>query len=142
MLIDVPMRLLKAFKFEDPTSAFYEVVDDLKASRAGLDSVRAILLFMEAYPEKDYGVRGPLVHYMETFHGSGYEQELLSSVARRPMPQTVSMLNALINGTRDLAARTLLIEALRAAGRHPSSDNETRERVEHYLARLRDLGPL
>ena len=50
----------------------------------GFESVEPILLFMEKHPTLDYGMPGPLVHFLEEFYRKGYEEKLIESVSRKP----------------------------------------------------------
>jgi hypothetical protein len=101
-----------------------------------LDTVEEILRFMEQHTSINLGAPGPLVHFVERFHGNGYESRLLDSVRRKPVAHTVTMLNRLINGTSAPQARRLLIAALEQAKAHPSADSNTQYLVDHYLRRL------
>ena len=80
----------------------YELTDKWRDQGAGFASVEAILRFMEANPDLDYGVPGPLVRFAESFHAQGnapeYTEKLLESLRRAPMYYTVWMLNRLMNG--------------------------------------------
>jgi len=89
----------------------------------------AVLSFMEQHPDAEFGNPGPLVHFLESFYGFGYEHELLVSVARKPTKHTIWMLNRLINGAKDADTRSRLVEALRQAASHPFADAGTRERA-------------
>ncbi|MBQ4220938.1 MAG: hypothetical protein II666_15450 [Butyrivibrio sp.] len=52
-----------------------------------------LFVFMENNPNIDYGMPGPIVHFMESYYKKGYEDELLKSVKRKPTQHTVWMLN-------------------------------------------------
>ncbi len=78
---------------------------------------------------EDYGSPGPLVHFMEDFHKRGYEDELLRSLDRQPIPHTVWMLNRLINGEKDVTERGRLIDILLGVQDHPLADDETKEKA-------------
>jgi len=120
------------------------LVQELRNSGAGLAAVRPILTFMEAHPDIDLALPGPLVRFVETFFGAGYEAELLASLARRPTTHTVWMLNRVINGMKAGAERQTMVLALEEATRHPGASLETRRRAAEFLKRLADkdyLGP-
>jgi UDP-glucose 6-dehydrogenase len=54
-------------------------------------------MFMENNPNIDYGMPGPIVHFMESYYKKGYEDELLKSVKRKPTQRMVWMLNRVLN---------------------------------------------
>jgi hypothetical protein len=130
---DLEARLEEALLAKSPTSEFYRIVQQLERGGASLEDVTAILRVMEGNPEFDFGVPGPLVHFVETFYRKGYEAELLASLERRPTPHTVWMLNRIINDTNEPAAHRGYIAALRAAGRHAMATQRTRESVAEFL---------
>jgi hypothetical protein len=109
------------------------ITDTLKEEGAGLESVTVILKFIEEFPAFDFGAPGPLAHYIEKFHRRGYEAELLASLARRPTVPTVSLLNRLINGTKQEEEQERYIEALRQVETHSLSDAEIKRLAAHYM---------
>ena len=50
----------------------------------GPEALEPILHFMGEHPKIDFGVPGPLVHFVETFYRIGYEEKLIESVQRKP----------------------------------------------------------
>ena len=117
----------------DLVSALEVLFDDIQLDGSAMEFVRVILLFMEENPTLDYGVPGPLVHFVERFYGHGYEEELLASLSRRPISHTVWMLNRVINGTREGDERAKLLNALRVAQQHPSADAQTRNLAARFI---------
>lgn len=85
---------------EDFRKLTYGLTDAWTSASGGIDTVEPILRFMEAHPDIDYGMPGPLVYYVETFMGRGYEQKLVESIDRQPTPHTIWMLSRAINGTK------------------------------------------
>jgi hypothetical protein len=84
----------------------------------GFEAVEPILRFIKKHPDVDYGTPGPLVHFVETF--PNYEEKLIQSVERQPTPNTVGMLNRVINGKHtDAMAGCNLCSG--ASSRKPSS---------------------
>jgi hypothetical protein len=94
----------------------YELSDKWRNEATGFGAVEAILRFMEAHPDLEYGVPGPLVQFAESFHAEGkapgYREALLASVARSPTYYTVWMLNRLINSEPASAERRALLAAM------------------------------
>ena len=100
------------------------------------EAVEPILRFMESHPEVDYGMPGPLVHFVERFNRSGYEEKLIESLERHPIAHTVWMLNRVINGTKGPQERRRLISKLEMVRQHPATDGPTFDLVNQFLARL------
>jgi hypothetical protein len=126
-------RLRRAVAASDLFSELEAITEDLRTCGADLGAVTTILRFMEDHPQLDLGTPGPLVHFVEEFLGSGYEDALLASLRRRPTSHTAWMLNRLINVTRKKEIRGKYILALRAVGGHPSADDETKYSVADFL---------
>jgi hypothetical protein len=98
----------------------------------GFEAVEPILRFMENHPDVDYGTPGPLVHFVETF--PNYEEKLIESVERQPTPNTVGMLNRMINGKRDDAQEwQAAISVLERVLENHAADAMTRSRACDYL---------
>ena len=76
-----------------------EVVEQLEDGHDGRDAIGPILRLMELHEDVDFGMPGPLVHFLEKYYRSGYEELLLESVKQRPTPHTLWMLNRIVNGT-------------------------------------------
>jgi hypothetical protein len=111
-----------------------ELTDAWSAAGVGVEAVERTLRFMEDHPEVDVGTPGPLVHFVEAFAGRGYEQRLVESIQRLPTPQTLWMLNRLINGTRAAEARRSYIELLLRARSNPRASAEVQAAAERYLS--------
>lgn len=120
---------------DDVVSSTTELTDAWSAADVGVKSVEPILRFMEEHPELDYGMPGPLVHYVEEFFQRGYEERLIESVSRRPTQQTVWMLNRVLNGTREQAQRQIVVRAMRQAATNPKADEATIELLQCFLER-------
>jgi hypothetical protein len=112
------------------------LTEEWSVGKNAIDAVDPILRFMEANPALDYGMPGPLVHFVEHFYGSGYERKLVESIERHPTSHTVWMLNRVINGTKDKRERDRLTTVLERAGQHALADTSTRESVARFLERL------
>lgn len=100
-----------------------------------VEIVDTILLFMESNPTLDYGVPGPLVHYVEEFYKQGYEEKLVASVRKQPTVLTVWMLHRLLNDAKGSKKRPLL-SALKSVQENPNADKATLEKARDYLAEL------
>lgn len=103
------------------------------AANVGIECVEPILRFMEQHPDLEYGIPGPLVHFVERFNSPEYEEKLIESVGRRPMDMNVWMLCRLLNGAEELAKRRALLQVLAQATIHPQVDQYTLQRIRDYL---------
>ena len=113
-----------------------EVVEAWMADGTGSEAIAPVLRFMEANPQIDYGMPGPLVHFVERFYRGGYEEELVDSIRRKPTPHTVWMFNRVINGTKAPDVRQNYIAELERAKERQPLDQATLERINHFLSRL------
>ncbi|KAA1011406.1 hypothetical protein FVF58_15910 [Paraburkholderia panacisoli] len=110
------------------------LVDALSSSSTGVEMIEPIPRFMESHPDWDFGLHGPLVHFVERFYRWGYEEELIKSIDRQPTVHTVWMLNRMINGEKDAAAKAVLVGVMREASRNPSIDRAALEQINHFLS--------
>jgi hypothetical protein len=117
-----------------------DLVNGWSRSRDAFDAVEPVLRFMECNPSVDYGMPGPLVHFVEGFFGKGYEAMLLESVTRRPTPHTLWMLNRLINGTTTPLERQHSLDVLRRAAVNPATDDASRQAADRFILRLESSG--
>ena len=121
---------------DDFAGSTAELAQAWSVANVGAEAIEPILRFIEMHPELDYGMPGPLVHFLENFYLSGYEDALIESVSRRPTALTVWMLNRVLNGIREPAKRRVLLQAMRETPSHPKADNATIERTQGFLNRL------
>lgn len=84
------------------------IVNDLRSCQDSRDAIDLLFRLIEDNPTVDFGMPGPLVHFLESFYGNGYEEKLLESLRRSPTFPTVSMLNRLINGVSLIERDTYL----------------------------------
>ena len=111
-----------------------QLADSWPCAGLGVEMVEPILRFLEEHPAIEFGTPGPLVHYVESFFGQGYEEKLIESVERRPVAATVWMLNRVINGTRKSDVQSRFIATMK---RHPvkSSRGSNREGLGESIRR-------
>jgi hypothetical protein len=102
----------------------------------GIESVEPVLRFMERYPTINFGAPGPLVHFVERFYASGYEERLTESIYRKPTPLTIWMLNRIINATKLHDIKDRLIALMENARRNPLADQKSLEMIDRFLERL------
>lgn len=84
-----------AFEDEEGQEALVERVQEMQDPKA---SIHACLELFERHPDADFGMPGPIVHFLESFFGRGYEAQLLLSTARCPTSHTVWMLHRVARG--------------------------------------------
>lgn len=105
----------------------------LVATNAGIEAVGAILEFMEAHPDIDYGLPGPLTHFVERFSGAGYEELLSHSVRNQPTPQTVIMLSRVLGAATTTVERERCLTVLRDALRRCAPNSDLSVLISHFL---------
>jgi hypothetical protein len=110
-----------------------ELTDKWRQTADYIETVETILRFMEDHPTVNFGLPGPLVHFVERFYGKGYEQKLIESMKRKPTMHTAWMLNRLVNGAKTGQARISLLSVMVDAARSPSLDHETAAKLRHFL---------
>ena len=93
---------------------------------------RHIFEFFERFPNAEHGSPGPLVHLVERWP-SAYVRELVSSIERQPTPNTIWMLNRILNATIPAAQRARFMALLDASIRHPRADARARDQAAHFL---------
>jgi hypothetical protein len=121
---------------DDFASSTAKLIETWSTADVDVESVEPILRFMEEHPTLDYGMPGPLVHFIEEFYLKGYEEKLIESVSRKPTMMTVWMLNRVLNGTEEPAKRQPLVRAMRQAASNPKANQATLERIQGFLERL------
>lgn len=113
-----------------------KLADEWSQAEDGFTAVEPILRFMELHPTLDFGMPGPLVHFVERYYGRGYEHKLLDSLGRKPTSHTVWMLNRVINGTKEPGSRRRLIEIMKDVRDNPATDGNACNIASRFLARL------
>jgi hypothetical protein len=136
------MTQLEAIPTDDFEFQSRGLTEQWSTGGAGMECVEPILRFMENHPNIDYGMPGPLVHFIESRISNGegqnhYVRLIIESIERRPTPHTVWVLNRLLNLARKTSDRNLeknLLEAMALAKLNPRTDDYTRERIDDFLA--------
>ncbi len=125
-------ELIEAVSSED----FSDTEDVLAKVIGNDDSIEyaaALLKYMEENPYIDYGMPGPVVHYIERYYQKGYEQLLYESLLKKPTQHTLWMLNRIINSPA-LADKDKYMSLLRSI----SADKTIEENVRHDAQRFMD----
>jgi hypothetical protein len=117
-----------------------KLVEDLKKEPGCFDAIEPILWCMEKHSGLEFGSPGPLVHFLESFYGKGYEQKLIESIQRKPTTHTVWMLNRVINGAKNFDEKRRLLEILKAVERYSTADIEAKREAAEFLKEQRQKG--
>jgi len=96
------------------------------------ESIDPLLKIFEDYPNTDFGMPGPLVHFLERFYRKGYEEKLINSINRKPTSHTLWMLNRIINDVEG-KIKDDLISVLSDVLRRDDIDNETRNAANEFI---------
>ena len=126
-ILEVLTENIKKEDFE----AIYEILNIIKEEDSML-YIEWILHFMEENPKIDYGMPGPLVHFMEKKYKKGYEKLLLESIKRKPTEHTVWMLNRILNDV-NLKDRNVYMDVLKAIVKDSKYDEELRSLAKEFL---------
>ena len=129
-ILEVLTENIKKEDFE----AIYEILNIIKEEDSML-YIEWILHFMEENPKIDYGMPGPLVHFMEKKYKKGYEKLLLESIKRKPTEHTVWMLNRILNDV-NLEDRNVYMDVLKAIVKDSKYDEELRSLAKEFLEYL------
>ena len=114
---------------------FYEtndVIGKIKREENGLEYVSAIFGIMEKNPNVDYGIPGPIVHFMETYYKKGYEDLLLQSVINMPTSHTVWMLNRVMNDPT-LVEKSKYLEVLKNSLSRDDIPKSVKEEIKEFI---------
>lgn len=129
------MKFITELKNAMLNEDFYEtneVIEKMKQEDNAFEYLPFIFDIMETNPELDYGMPGPVVHFMESYYRKGYEELLLKSVQKMPTSHTVWMLNRVINDP-ELSNRKMYIEVLESALNRKDISQTVRTDIEKFL---------
>ena len=124
-------ELKEAVKKEDLGQTFL-ILEKIKNEENPMDYFEDLFMFMENNPNIDYGMPGPIVHFMESYYKKGYEDELLKSVKRKPTQHTVWMLNRVLNDV-NLIGREKYIGVMEESIKRTDVDLETKKEIKGFL---------
>ena len=109
------------------------VIEEMKILDNQDEVLDETIRLFEEYPDVDFGLPGPLVHFAESFYRRGYEQRLLDSINRRPTTHTLWMLNRLLNGI-SAAEKPKYLSALRSVADSAGDNEELSRLAEEFLS--------
>ena len=125
-------ELIEAVSSEDFSDTEY-VLAKVIGNDDSIEYAAALLKYMEENPSIDYGMPGPVVHYIERYYQKGYEQLLYESLLKKPTQHTLWMLNRIINSPA-LTDKDKYMSLLRSI----SADETIEENVRHDAQRFLD----
>jgi hypothetical protein len=108
----------------------YDLCDLVEDDPDPSSVVPHIFAVFEAHPEADFGLPGPLVHFLEK--QPDYEDQLIESVSRKPIVNTVSMINRMLNSNISSQKRAELLDLLRSVETNPQGEY-ARDQAEFFL---------
>ena len=108
-----------------------ELTDALMKLPSPERAIPELFAVMERLPESDLGSPGPLVHTLERLRS--YEEELATSVHRRPTTLSVWMVNRILNTDLPVELRQRYMELLRDAEAHAEATQSVREDARDFL---------
>lgn len=124
-------KLYTSILHEDFLSISEDVIEKLDGIPNAFDAVEHILKLMENNPFIDFGMPGPLVHFVEKFYKNGYEEKLIDSLERQPTKHTVWMLNRIINGS-DKEKKKFYMKIMENIAVSKSTDESVKSLAQHF----------
>jgi hypothetical protein len=115
----------------------YELMDEILELEDPTKVIDEILLVFERLPDSDLGTPGPLLSGLEKI--SGYEERLIESVERQPVPQTVLAINGLLNLPQSIEERHRLMTLLESTLQNPQANDRTKEDAKDFLKWQRSI---
>ena len=106
-----------------------DMISELEAEGAGLETAEALLGIMERHPLADFGMPGAMVHFIEGFYPD-HLPLLIASVKRAPSLHTVWMLNRCINGAEDKSG---LLSVLKGVIDNEDADITVRDKAKEFF---------
>ena len=74
-----------------------EILDEMYDNETGEECVEFLINFMSDNPNIDYGMPGPIVHFIEKYPIEYYLEFLLKAIAKKPNDTLLWMLNRITN---------------------------------------------
>lgn len=112
---------------------FYEtnaILEKILENDNALAYVEPLINVIESNPEIDYGMPGPVIHFIENFPTEDYVEILLNSLKRKPTSHTLWMLNRIINDSP--ANKEEYIEVLYETSRRSDVEADIKETAKFF----------
>lgn len=114
----------------DNVNELYLLTQDLNEAENPGQFVRPIFELIEKYPIMEAGTPFPVVHFLEK---QNYKGALLDSLARKPTPMTVFMLNRILNVTEEeLSEYENLLVLMKEIADNPNVDTNTQKEASDF----------
>jgi hypothetical protein len=124
-------KLNNCISQDDFIDIAYEVIEEIEERDDADEAITPILELMERNPNVDFGMPGPLVHFVEKYYKKGYEEKLVDSLRRLPTKHTLWMLNRIINGLEG-NNKEFFISILDEVFHYSNVDVEVADLAKHY----------
>lgn len=133
---EISAQLERILTERNPVHSCYLLVDRWNADSITPDQVTdEVLRFMEEHTDVDLGLPGPLIRFVEqAIADPSYENSLVRSIQRKPVPYTIWMSERLLKVTVDPARRTRLIAAMRAASQSPFATPDLQAEIDQAIS--------
>lgn len=102
-----------------------EKTEELNSLEHANEAIEPILTLIANNPDTDFGISGPLVHFVEQYYKHGYEEILISSIRKTPTSHTLWMLNRIINDLQG-DIKNQFIRELQEITKRPDIDDLTK----------------
>ena len=128
------MKVFNELKAAILKEDFYEtnkILEKVFNEGDGLGYVDYLIRIMEENPNIDFGMPGPVVHFIERFPEMEYVDTLLNSLKRKPTSHTLWMLNRIINDPAS-KRKSEFIQILLKIAKKSDVDTLIRKQAEEY----------
>lgn len=128
--MDILNKLKTAILKED----FYmtnKILEELCNEKDNLNYIEFLIRVMEENPDIDFGMPGPVVHFIEQFTETEYVDILLSSLKRKPTSHTLWMLNRIINDPNS-KRKSEYIQVLLSIAKRNDIDTIVKNQAQEY----------
>ena len=98
--MDLSKELVDAILNEDFDKT-YSILEENYKNCKNEDYVESLINFIMSHPDIDYGMPGPVVHYIEKYPTDYYVVKLLKAIEQKPNDTLLWMLNRIVNDTYD-----------------------------------------
>ncbi len=123
------IEILKHTEESQLISDCYDFVGEIESEFGyKTELLESIFMLFEERPEDDFGVPGPLVHYIEKVEG--YEIELLNSLKRKPVFQTLIMTKRCFNASSQSSDLQRIFEEI---CNDPNTDPEVKSMINNIF---------
>ncbi|MGA1983592.1 MAG: hypothetical protein ABSG84_14135 [Acidobacteriaceae bacterium] len=133
---EIAGQLERILTERNPVHYCYLLVERWNTDAVTPDQVAdEILRFMEEHTDVDLGLPGPLIRFMEqAIAEESYQDSLVRSIQRKPVPYTIWMSERLLKVTADPARRSRIIRAMRSAKQNPHATPDLQAEIDQAIS--------